>query len=152
MFTISDWAPLQNTSNKKRETRQDRIPIEKGLPLPKGRKFTSEKFPSWHCHPQSQGNKENEWSAKEQTKIGVQCLPILLPVGGACLLGSKEQGAPWLAPGYVYRACYERTKQPQRPAPTCRKHQHTHLHFGGHSVNLSGVEPQVLALVVGSEV
>ena len=44
MLTISDWAAFQNTSNKKWETRQDRIPTEKGLPLPKGRKFTSEKF------------------------------------------------------------------------------------------------------------
>lgn len=38
------------------------------------------------------------------------------------------------------------------PAPTCRQHQHTHLHLGGHSVNLRGEEPRILAPVVGSEV
>lgn len=31
MLTISDWAPLQNTSNENWETGQDRIPTEKGF-------------------------------------------------------------------------------------------------------------------------
>lgn len=150
MLTISDWAAFQNTSNKKWETRQDRIPTEKGLPLPKGRKYTSEKF-----HPGTVTLRVRETSGlseKEQTKIGMYYLPILLPVGRVCLLGYKEPGAPQVVPGYVYRTHYERAKQPQHPAPTCRQQQHTHLHFDGHSVNLNGLKPRVLALVVGSEV
>lgn len=80
------------------------------------------------------------------------CLPILLPVGRASLLGYKEPGAPRVVPGFIYTTHYERTKQPQNLAPTCRQHPHTHLHFGGHSVSLSGLKPRALALVVGSEV
>ena len=82
----------------------------------------------------------------------MHCLPILLPAGRVSLLGYKQPGAPQVVPGYVYRTHYERAKQPQHPAPTCRQHQHTHLHFDGHSVNLNGLKPRVLALVVGSEV
>ena len=72
MLTISDWATFQNTSNKKWETRQDRIPTEKGLPLPKRRKFTSEKF-----HPGTVILRVRETSGQKRNKQKEGCTACL---------------------------------------------------------------------------
>ena len=72
MLTISDWAAFQNTSNKKWEPRQDRIPTEKGLPLPKGRKFTSEKF-----HPGTVTLRVRETSGQKRNKQKEGCTACL---------------------------------------------------------------------------
>lgn len=154
--TSSVWALLQNTSNKSWETRQNRSPTEKGLPLPKGRKIksrlTSEKFLSWHCYHQSQGNKKNHWSEKEQAKGGGVLLATHPACGRSAPVWLQGPRVPSAGARFRLQGLPGGSTQPQHPVCPCQQHQHTHLHLGGHRVNLCGEEPRVLAPVVGSEV
>lgn len=113
MLTISDWAAFKTHQIRNGKPDRTGFPQRKEFPLPKGRKFTSEKF-----HP---GTITLPESGKQVVRKGTNkrgctaCLSFCLWEERACWATRSQR--PQVVPGFVYRTHYERAKQPQHPAP-----------------------------------